>query len=299
MGKQSITPKNKKKISPFPDTPASSPTPVYHRQHTLEPTPPTPESTRVLSPTPNHTPHGRRSSILEDLTPNLTPKLLFSEPTEIVDHGQDGIPVPSNQLDVESRAALVRTGSPFYPQLPAIVDGASLLAAVENDPDAIYLTICGFIHDRNTAQARFKSAVEEHRSVLKDHKCARDTWSDLHRIEKAKQVVLWKFIDRLQRGDIKAPEYENGKRNLNTNGTPGNATSNSQLDEALSEALSIAESSTPSLPSFEIRSNDESSMTESMEWRMGNLDPSAVRSLFLLLLSINLISLGMFRRNYN
>lgn len=222
---------------------------------------------------PNRTP---TSNILDKDEPTLTPNTLFAEPDESCS-SQDLTPTPRDQLGVELRQAPDRTRSPFYPQYPKIIDSASLQAAVNDDPDGIYLAIGKIIHDRTVAQAQLGDLQTTLEGALQDHKHARNTWDHLLKIEKAKQVVLWKFIDRLQR-EIKIPKREDEERESTALSSYGKSNRTVQLDEALNEALSIAGSYPPSLSSVESRSNDSRAIStpRSMEWQVGSLDPSAV-----------------------
>jgi hypothetical protein len=189
-------------------------------------------------------------------------------------------------MDMDPQQESDRAKSPFYPEYPKIIDGPSLLAAVQADPNSIYLAICTVIHDRNEAQTKLKDVTENYLGSQQDLECERENWNRFLKVEKAKQVLMWKLIDRLQRGDVNAPgrpENEKGKGKQASLNTYGNENRNTQLDEALNKALSTGESYPPSvlststvLSTFETRSND-SGTTESAEWRMGSLDPSAVR----------------------
>jgi len=136
------------------------------------------------------------------------------------------------------------------------------------------------MHNLNEAYAQLKSVTDDYRGAIRDHECERATWDQFLRVEKAKQVVIWKFIDRLQRSDAKdtsGPADSKRKKKQQQQAsldTYGNENRKAQLEEAVNEAFSIGESYPPSVLSvFETTSNG-SGTTGSMEWPMG-MDPSA------------------------
>lgn len=67
--------------------------------------------------------------------------------------------------------------------------------------------------ERNALEVKNRSLQQNLDSTLLDYRVARDklkTWEQISEIQTAKQVVLMKMIDRLQRGEKEPPVDESG-----------------------------------------------------------------------------------------
>jgi hypothetical protein len=89
----------------------------------------------------------------------------------------------------------------FHPQLPQIRCPTTLLAAVQNNPEHIFTRLLSLIDERDALKRDLISLNEDFAHARKDWKCAREKYEELVDIGLAKQVVLWKFIERLRSGE--------------------------------------------------------------------------------------------------
>lgn len=168
-----------------------------------------------------------------------------------------------------------RIQSPFYPHHPHVVDSSSLQAAVQQNPEYIWQAICKLVHERDIAQAQLMSVSQDYEGARQDHKSVQETWNHLFKIEKGKQVLLWKFIDRLQRAQVITGHGNDCSDQGNLSNHLG-IDRNARLNQALNQALYHVEGF-PSSPVTIQTGSDDSSSLGSIEWRVGgSLDPAAV-----------------------
>jgi hypothetical protein len=129
------------------------------------------------------------------------------------------------------------TGSPlrlhpsqahFHAQLPQIRCPSTLLAAVQTNPEHIFTRLVSVINERDALKRDFLSLNEDFAHARKDWKCAREKYEELVDIGLAKQVVLWKFVERLRFG-------ENGGVDGNGMRCKGGMSETSELSEGSSE----------------------------------------------------------------
>jgi FtsZ-binding cell division protein ZapB len=117
-----------------------------------------------------------------------------------------------------------RAHLPFHPGIPYVVDPSSLQMAVQHDPQHMFHAIRLLVKEReelreannilrtenntlkaerNTLSIENKSLAENFESARLDYRVARDKLDKMEQIcslQSAKQVILWKFIERLQNG---------------------------------------------------------------------------------------------------
>lgn len=277
---------------------------------TLIQSPPPSETTEVLSPSPTRKSKSR--ILLTDAEEIDQSELLCGGPEPIL--APDGELTPTSNLPRDSQidSAPDRVRSPFYPQHPHVVDPASLRAAVLDDPQHIFDSIKILVQARDCAQwelgkmqdrydileEQYKCAQKDHKDVMEnykgaqlDHKSAQDTWDRLLKIEKGKQVLLWKFIDQLQRGGNKSSgpldRQQEPEGELAGPSSHEDERRNATLKRALDEAISAAEGEpllTSSISNLQTTSTDGGNtdgIEELLDWKMrGTLDPSAVCPFF-------------------
>jgi hypothetical protein len=253
----------------------------------------------------------RSRILLADTERDDESELGFEEPGSSSVFTRELTPRPKAPLDVQTHTAQDRIRSPFYPQYPRVVDPASLKAAVENDPKHIFDAPMKLVDARDAAQSELRSVkdnyreleqqyiyaekdrrdvVENYEGARLDHKSAQDTWDRLLKIEKGKQVLLWKFIDQLQRGDKSSGPLDGLGQQEGQQALPSSREDegrNAALKQALDEAMSAAEgeplvmSSISNLQTTSTDGGNTDGIAELIDWKMrGTLDPSAVCSFF-------------------
>ncbi len=101
---------------------------------------------------------------------------------------------------------LPHAGSPF-PSHSYVIDACSLQVAVARDPNRIFDAIQNLVNERDAHKAEatrtnseLKSVTDDLKYVRQDYKAAREKYQQLFRIADAKQVILWKFVEKLQQG---------------------------------------------------------------------------------------------------
>ncbi len=77
---------------------------------------------------------------------------------------------------------------------------AALQKAIEVNPDSILNQITTLLAENTTLKAELHSVSDDYRNARMDYAQKREQYDCLVSIEKAKQIVLWKHIGRLQGG---------------------------------------------------------------------------------------------------
>lgn len=88
----------------------------------------------------------------------------------------------------------------FHPHHPFVRCPTTLLAAVQTNPEHIFTRLLSLIEERDTLKRDLLSLNEDFAHARKDWKCAREKYEELVDIGLAKQVVLWKYVERLGGG---------------------------------------------------------------------------------------------------
>jgi hypothetical protein len=87
---------------------------------------------------------------------------------------------------------------PTIPSFPQIYDPQSLLAAVQQYPEHVFGRIHGIIQEKDELKLKLKNVEEDYRSSQLDWSNAKKKYEELLSIATAKQIILWRFIERLQ-----------------------------------------------------------------------------------------------------
>ena len=87
---------------------------------------------------------------------------------------------------------------PTVPSFPLIYDPQSLLAAIQQNPEHVFARIHGIIKEKDELKLKLKNVEEDYRSSQLDWSNARKKYEELLSIATAKQIILWRFIERLQ-----------------------------------------------------------------------------------------------------
>jgi hypothetical protein len=244
--------------------------------------------------------------LLTDAKEHDQSKILLEETEPCSASTGEPTPRPNAYLDVQVPPAPDRIRSPFYPQHPHVLDAATLKVAVQDDPQHIFDALMKLVQARDFALSKLrnvqnnyreleqqyidlkkdhKDVVENYRGAQLDHKSAQNNWDRLLKIEKGKQVLLWKFIDQLQRGDKASGPLDGQGQQEGQQALPSNHEDerNAALKQALEEAISAAEGEplrTSSISNLQTTSTDGENtdgIPELIDWKMrGSLDPSAV-----------------------
>jgi hypothetical protein len=174
---------------------------------------------------------------------------------------------------------------PPHPPLPAIISPSTLLAAVQTDPTHIFTHLVSVINERDALRHELLSITEDFRNARKDWKCAREKYEELVEIGTAKQVLIWKFVERLKlggnggEGDGNEEGVGTGdgkeKEGSNVDGNRGEFRGESGLRELVLDGSSEGRNSWSS-----------NGGVKGLALGCGGLDPNAVSSPFIPLTSL-------------